>query len=242
MREHIKKDKGKKAMSLKDAEEEGSESDFNDTIHVTGSMIESSKKKKLKKFDLVIKDWDHVHLIKKQIKEQKRVKVSAKAEAAKHEVEVKREELVNLLGFYVVFSDYKAKLQYEKYYDKMLKGKSKSRITNCNVLTRKGPITLKVYKENVQYKDHPAGTALNEPILSMIMFNSYHMQDFITIKYFRDFSNEMLYIVQEIFFKLHQGPRIDDRARTFSSFISVKVDKRNLNPLNQIRDIEQLRQ
>nr|GEV77101.1 hypothetical protein [Tanacetum cinerariifolium] len=51
--EHIKKDKGKKAMSLKDGNEEGSESDYNDTIHLTGFIVESSKKKKLKKFDFV---------------------------------------------------------------------------------------------------------------------------------------------------------------------------------------------
>ncbi|GJS62486.1 hypothetical protein Tco_0657270 [Tanacetum coccineum] len=97
-------------------------------------------------------------------------------------------------------------------------------------------------KSLVQYKDHPARTMLNKPVLGMIMFSSYHMQDFITIEYFGDFSNEMLYTVQEIFFRLHQGPGIDDHARTFSSFLLVEVDKRNLNPLKQMRGIELLRQ
>ncbi|GKA38765.1 hypothetical protein Tco_0731316 [Tanacetum coccineum] len=46
----------------------------------------------------------------------------------------------------------------------------------------------------------------------------------------------------EIFFRLHQGPGKDDHARTFSSFLLAEVDKRNLNPLKQIRAIEQLRQ
>ncbi|GKB68665.1 hypothetical protein Tco_0930077, partial [Tanacetum coccineum] len=48
--------------------------------------------------------------------------------------------------------------------------------------------------------------------------------------------------VPEIFFRLHQGPGLDDHARTFSSFLLAEVDKRNLNPLKQMRIIEQLRQ
>ncbi|GJV08109.1 hypothetical protein Tco_1345765 [Tanacetum coccineum] len=97
-------------------------------------------------------------------------------------------------------------------------------------------------KSSVQYEDHPAGMVLNEPVLGMIMFNSYHRQDFVTIEYFRDFPNEMLRTVQEIFFRHHQGLGIDDHARTFSSFLLAEVDKRNLNPLKQMRVIEQLRQ
>nr|GEW12919.1 hypothetical protein [Tanacetum cinerariifolium] len=58
----------------------------------------------------------------------------------------------------------------------------------------------------------------------------------------KDFSNAMLYTVQEIFFRRHQGPKVDDHARTFSSLLLAKVDKRNLNPLKQIRTIKQLRQ
>ncbi|GKC55402.1 hypothetical protein Tco_1078147, partial [Tanacetum coccineum] len=97
---HIKKDKDKKAMSSKDAEEEGSESDPDDTIHLTGK--------------------DHVYLTKEQIKEQKRIEESTKAKAAKHEVE------------------------YDKYYDKMLNRRGKSRITNSSDLH------LAEWKEAVQ--------------------------------------------------------------------------------------------
>ncbi|GKD32803.1 hypothetical protein Tco_1248312 [Tanacetum coccineum] len=314
-REHIKKDKGKKAMSSKDTEEESSDSESDDTINLTGSRVESSRMKKLKKFDFITDDGDHVHLTKEQIKEQKRIEESAKAKAAKHKVEVRKEELVHLLGPDVVSKYYKAKLQYDKYCDKMLNRRAKSRITNCDVLTRKGPSTLKVYREDgtsevisnfkasdlhlgewrevvqacpnrkgkgwstiyeqiqirmlndlankkrmhaddihdyfrankrlklsIQYEDHPAGTVLNEPVLGMIMFNSYHRQEFVTIEDFRDFLNEMMYIVQEIFFRLHQGPGLDDHARTFSSLLLAEIDKRNLNPLKQMRPIEQLRQ
>nr|GEX54763.1 hypothetical protein [Tanacetum cinerariifolium] len=83
--EHIKKEKGKKSMFSKDAEEEGSKSDSDDTIHLTSSMVESFKKKKLKKFDFVT--------------------------GAKHEVEVRRQELVDLLDLDVVSKYYKAKLR-----------------------------------------------------------------------------------------------------------------------------------
>ncbi|GKE20121.1 hypothetical protein Tco_1431633, partial [Tanacetum coccineum] len=100
----------------------------------------------------------------------------------------------------------------------------------------------KKIKSSVQYEDHPVRTALNEPCLGMILFNSHQRQDFVTLKDFKDFNNEMLCTVQEIFFRLHQGPGIDDHARTFSSFVLAEVDKRNLNTLKQIRAIEQLRQ
>ncbi|GJW82926.1 hypothetical protein Tco_0156071 [Tanacetum coccineum] len=48
--------------------------------------------------------------------------------------------------------------------------------------------------------------------------------------------------VLEIFFRCHQGPGLDDHARSFSSLLLAKVDKRNLNPLKQMRVIKQLRQ
>ncbi|GJU23558.1 hypothetical protein Tco_1156900 [Tanacetum coccineum] len=64
-------------------------------------------------------------------------------------------------------------------------------------------------KPSVQYEDHLPGTMLNEPVLEI--------------------------------FRRHQGPGLDDHARTFSSLLLVEVDKRNLNPLRQMRVIEQLR-
>ncbi|GJU54185.1 hypothetical protein Tco_1227899, partial [Tanacetum coccineum] len=58
------------------------------------------------------------------------------------------DELVDLLGIDVVTQYYNKKLLYDKYYDKMLKRRKSSKITNCDVLTQKGPISLKVYKED----------------------------------------------------------------------------------------------
>ncbi|GKD66186.1 hypothetical protein Tco_1308294, partial [Tanacetum coccineum] len=113
--EHIKKDKGKKAMSSNDAEEVSIESDSDDeTTHVLGSMVESSKKKELKK----------------------------------REDKIRKEELIDLLGSEVVNKYYNDKLQYDRYCDKMLNRRAKSRITNCDILTRKGLITLKAYRED----------------------------------------------------------------------------------------------
>nr|GFC69796.1 hypothetical protein [Tanacetum cinerariifolium] len=40
--------------------------------------------------------------------------------------------------------------------------------------------------------------------------------------------------------KLHQASGLDDHARTFSSLLLAEIDKRNLNPLKQMRVIEQL--
>ncbi|GKB20787.1 hypothetical protein Tco_0854710 [Tanacetum coccineum] len=86
-----------------------------------------------------------------------------------------------------------------------------------------------------------AGTVLNEQTLGMILFNSKQRQDFISIEDFEELNND-LYNVQEMFFILHQGPGMNDLAKTFSSIFVVEVDKRNMNPNKQMRLIEQLRQ
>ncbi|GJT86575.1 putative ribonuclease H-like domain-containing protein [Tanacetum coccineum] len=149
MRGHIKKDKGKKAMSSEEAEKESTNNDSDDDeTHITSSMVESSRIKKVKKFDFVTKGGKHIHLTKEQINQQKKIEEDVKAEVAKHESEIRKEELVDLLGLEVVNKYYNNKLQYDRYCDKMLNRRAKSRITNCDVLTKKGLITLKLYKED----------------------------------------------------------------------------------------------
>ncbi|GJT96130.1 hypothetical protein Tco_1091648 [Tanacetum coccineum] len=232
-REHIKEDKGKKALSLEEAEKESSNSDSDDETHVTGSI---------------------------------KLEDDAKAEAAKQEGEVKKAELVDLLGPKVVKKYYNDKLQYDNYCDKMLNRIAVSRITNCDVLTRKGPITLKVYREdgtseiipNFKASDMHLSEWREDPLNKLndlakqkrkhadgihdyFKANKRLKQDFVTIEDLKDFSNTMLHTVQEIFFRRHQGPGLDDYARTFSSLLLAEVDKRNLNPLKQMRVIEQLR-
>ncbi|GJQ96301.1 hypothetical protein Tco_0007440 [Tanacetum coccineum] len=79
-------------MSSKDAKEVSTESDYDDkTTHVPGSMVESSKKKDLKKFDFVTKDGEHVHLTDEQVSAQKNIEEEAKAEATRREGETRKE-------------------------------------------------------------------------------------------------------------------------------------------------------
>ncbi|GJV72398.1 hypothetical protein Tco_1492393 [Tanacetum coccineum] len=46
---------------------------FEDETHVAGSMVESSRIKKEKKFDFVTEDGKHIHLIEEQINQQKKI-------------------------------------------------------------------------------------------------------------------------------------------------------------------------
>ncbi|GKE73177.1 hypothetical protein Tco_1535218 [Tanacetum coccineum] len=147
--ELIKKDKGKEVMSSKDAEEEETESDSEDDhANPFDSMVETSKQKKLKKFSFVTEGGEQIHLCAEKIKEQKRIEESLKAEFAKQEVEKVKNKLVDLMGIDVVTLYYNKKLMYDKYSDKMLKRRKSSKITNCDVLIKKGPITMKIYKED----------------------------------------------------------------------------------------------
>ncbi|GKB27463.1 hypothetical protein Tco_0866864 [Tanacetum coccineum] len=80
-------------MSLEETEKENTDSDSEDETHVTGSMVESSRIKKQKKFDFVTEEGEHIHL---------KLEEEAKAEVAKEEGEVRKAELIDLLGPEVV--------------------------------------------------------------------------------------------------------------------------------------------
>nr|GEV77675.1 copia protein [Tanacetum cinerariifolium] len=114
-----------------------------------------TKEKKLNKFDFVTKDGRHIHLSEEQINNQKKLEEEAKGETAKQEGQVRKADLIDLLGPEVVHKYYSYKLQYDRYCDKMLNKRAESRITNCDVLTRKGPITFKVYREDGTYEVIP---------------------------------------------------------------------------------------
>nr|GEY98988.1 hypothetical protein [Tanacetum cinerariifolium] len=62
--------------------------------------------------------------------------------------DVKLENLADHISIYLVEEYHKKKLLYNKYCDKTLKRKKSPKITNCEVLTKKGPITLKIYRED----------------------------------------------------------------------------------------------
>ncbi|GKC87873.1 hypothetical protein Tco_1148522 [Tanacetum coccineum] len=59
-----------------------------------------------------------------------------------------KNELIDLLGIDVVTQYYNKKLLYQKYCEKIKKRRKSSKIINCDVLTKKGPISLKVYKKD----------------------------------------------------------------------------------------------
>ncbi|GJU55421.1 retrovirus-related pol polyprotein from transposon TNT 1-94 [Tanacetum coccineum] len=59
-----------------------------------------------------------------------------------------KDELIDLLGKDVVTQYYTKKLLFDNYCDKMLKRKKNPNIINCKVLTKKGPIKLKIYRED----------------------------------------------------------------------------------------------
>ncbi|GJX77384.1 hypothetical protein Tco_0324195 [Tanacetum coccineum] len=229
--DHIKKDKGKKAMSSEEAEKESTNNGSNndDETHVTDSVVKSSITKKLKKFDFITEDGKHIHLTEEQINQQKKIEEKAKAEAAKNEGEVRKVELVDLLGLEVgpitlkvykedgtseVILNFKAS---DLHLGKWREVDPLDKLNDLANKKRKHADDIHDYckankrlKSSVQYEDHLPGTVLNELVL-------------------------------EIFFRRHQGPGLDDHARTFSSILLAEADKRNLNPLKQMRVIEQLR-
>ncbi|GJQ91735.1 hypothetical protein Tco_0002874 [Tanacetum coccineum] len=215
-------------MSSKDVEEENTKSESDDeTTHVPGSMVESSKKKELKKFYFVTESEEHVHLTKEQISAQNKIEEEAKAEAARHESKMRKEEPIDILGPELVNKYYNDKLQYDRYCDKMLNRRENSRITNCDILTRKGLITLKVYREDDSSEIIPEFKAID-----------LHLGEWREV---------MTTCPNKKGKGPHQGPGpqgpgLDDHAITFNSFLLAEIDKRNLNPLKQMRVIEQLRQ
>ncbi|GJV22844.1 hypothetical protein Tco_1375539 [Tanacetum coccineum] len=217
-------------MSSKDDEEEGSDSESDDTINLTCFRVESLRTKKFKKIDFVIEDEDHVHLTKEQIKEQKRIEKSSKAEAAKHEVEVRKEKLVDLLGpdvvskevvkaclnrkgkgWSTIYEQIQTRMDYLHETEAELGINLDKPLSEQNQLDKLNDLTNKKrkhaddihdyfrankrLKSSVQYEDYPAGTMLNEPVLGIIMFSSYHRQEFVTIEDSRYLLDEMLYTV-----------------------------------------------
>ncbi|GJV88718.1 hypothetical protein Tco_1532656 [Tanacetum coccineum] len=90
-------------------------------LNLRGSISRKTRQKgqffkDAKEFDFVTESGEHVHLTKERISAQKKIEEEAKAEAARHEGEMRKEELIDLLG--------------------------------PEVVKKKGPITLKVYRED----------------------------------------------------------------------------------------------
>ncbi|GKE81254.1 hypothetical protein Tco_1551254, partial [Tanacetum coccineum] len=107
---------------------------------------------------------------------------------AKKEVEMGKEELVDLLGTDVVYRDNGTDEIIPDFKASDLHLSEWREVVHLNELARKKRKhdddihdyfkSTKKYKSSVQYEDHPAETVLNEPSLGMIMFNSHQRQDF----------------------------------------------------------------
>ncbi|GJY29562.1 hypothetical protein Tco_0405329 [Tanacetum coccineum] len=235
-------------MSLKEAKKDNTNSDSDDENHVTVSMVETSRIKKLKKFDFITEDGKHIHLTKEQINQQKKIEEEAKAEAAKQEGEVRKIELVDLLSAEMVNKEVvKACPNKTGKGSKTIYGQIQTRMDYLHTTKAELGINLDIPLSEQDPLDKLNDLANKkrkhaDDIHAYFKANKRLKQDFVTIEDLKDFSNTMLYTIQEIFFRCHQGPGLDDHARTFSSLLLAEVDKRNLNPLKQIRVIEQLRQ
>ncbi|GJX43429.1 hypothetical protein Tco_0260105 [Tanacetum coccineum] len=173
--------KGKEAMTHKETKEEESETDSEPAVRLTGSMVESSKKKKLKKFDFATKE------------------------------EVGKEELVDLLGIDVVTNVYKAKIKYDKEddFDEVIPNFKDSdlhlgkwrelEIDFCKPLEEQD--LLDKLNELAKKRGNmlmPFKTTSGPP-KGMILFNSHKRKDLVSIEDFKELNNEMMYTVQESF-------------------------------------------
>ncbi|GJZ33338.1 hypothetical protein Tco_0578774 [Tanacetum coccineum] len=133
-----------------------------------------------------------------------------------------RSSQVQELTNQVVNKYYNDKLQYDRYCDKMLNRRAVSKITNCDVLTKKGPITLKVYRED--------GTS---EIIPNFKASDLHLGEW------REVMKACPNRTGKGWETIYKQIGLDDHA---SSLLLAEIDKRNLNPLKQMRVIEQLRQ
>ncbi|GJU88469.1 hypothetical protein Tco_1300892 [Tanacetum coccineum] len=259
-------------MSLEEVEKESTESDSDDETHVTGSAVESSRIKKLKKFDFITVDRKHIHLTDaakqegegpitlKVYREDGTSEVIPNFKASDLHLSEWREVVKACpnrkgKGWQTIYGQIGTRMDYLHSIEADLEINLDITLSQHDPLDKLNDFANKKrkhaddyfkankrLKSSVQYEDHLPGTMLNKRVLGMIMFNSHHRQDFVTTEDLKGFPNTMLYTVQEIFFIYHQGPGLDDHARTFSSLLFAEVDKRNLNLLKQMRTIEQLRQ
>nr|GEX32108.1 hypothetical protein [Tanacetum cinerariifolium] len=157
-----------------------------------------SRIKKLKKFDFITEDGRHIHLTEEEINHQKKLEEDAKDEAAKQKGEVRKAELVDLLGPEVVKRTGKG---WETIYkqigtrmDYIHTIKEKLGINLNITLSKQDPLDKlidltnkkrkhaddihdyfkanKSLKSSVLYKDYFPGIVLNDPVLASFTIHS----------------------------------------------------------------------
>ncbi|GJV92636.1 hypothetical protein Tco_1540449 [Tanacetum coccineum] len=155
------KDKGKKALSHKEADKEESESDFDAEVRLTSSL---------------------------EIKNQKKIGQAVKADVAKAKIKKGKEEFFDLQGLDVGIAGWTTIYsQIRKILDNLYKIKEELEVEFSKPLSEQDPIiklntlakkkrknvddlydyfrSTKRYKTSVQFDDHQEGTILNEPSL-----------------------------------------------------------------------------
>ncbi|GJU27753.1 hypothetical protein Tco_1166374 [Tanacetum coccineum] len=247
-------------LSSEDVKKESTDSDFdNDETHVARLMVEYSRIKKSKKFDFITEDGKHIHLTEEQINQQKKIKEEVKAKAAKRKskgpitLKVYRED-----GTREIIPNFKA--------SDLHLGEWREVMIACPNRTRKGWTTIydpiRTRMDNIHTTKAELGINLDihlseqdplDKLNDLANKKRKHADDIYnyfkankrlksSVQYEDHLAGTVLNeLVLEIFFRRHQGPGLDDHARTFSTLLLVEVDKRNLNPLKQMRVIEQLR-
>ncbi|GJS13370.1 hypothetical protein Tco_0407842 [Tanacetum coccineum] len=86
---------------------------------------------------------------KKVVSHEEMVEETVKVDVKTSKINKAKQDLIDLLGFDVVENMYIDKVKYDVYCLKMLNKRAKGKIINCDVLSRgKGPITLKVYRDD----------------------------------------------------------------------------------------------
>nr|GFB46810.1 hypothetical protein [Tanacetum cinerariifolium] len=103
---------------------------------MTSSLDEFYKQRHLKKFVYVNEQGKSFLMTEEDIRKQKEIEQSVKADATKDEIKKGKKELIYLLGLEVVERMYKDKVKYDKYCNKMLNRRAQGKITNCDVLSR----------------------------------------------------------------------------------------------------------
>ncbi|GJY81150.1 hypothetical protein Tco_0493901 [Tanacetum coccineum] len=238
--EHIKKDKGKKVMSSEEAEKESTSSDSDDETHLTGSM---------------------------------KIEEEDKAKAAKRESELRKEELVDLLGLEVgpitlkvyredgtseVIPNFKASdLHIGEWREvmnarpnrtgkgwKMIYDQIRSRMDYIHTTEAELGINLDIplSKQDPLYKLNELANKKRKHVDDIHDYFKANKRLKLSVQYEEHLARTMLneHVLGMII--RHQGHGLDDHARTFSTLLLAEIDKRNLNPLKQMRTIEQLRQ
>ncbi|GJW59751.1 hypothetical protein Tco_0109086, partial [Tanacetum coccineum] len=144
-------DKENKALSheeMSSEEKQETDSDSDNDTRPSSAMVESSKSQLVKKFSFNTKLGKNVKLAKEETKNEKPEEERLKLEAIEMERNKGKQLLLKIIGQQAMEDYYKNKIVYDKYYLMLLNIKAQAKINNIDILTRKGPIVMKIYRDD----------------------------------------------------------------------------------------------